>query len=95
MLYLSKEGRTRYELYREAKTFEAHGKYADAIDAYSKAIAIDADYAHAWFYKSRLHYKLHQYDQAKYCAEKALKIAPSWEKHIRQIINDCDCQSKP
>ena len=69
------EGRvSRYELYREAKSFEANGQYNDALRAYGKAIEISADYAHAWYYKSKLHYKLQQYDEAKYCAEKALKI---------------------
>ncbi len=89
------EGRqSRYELYREAKSHEANGQYADALKAYGKAIELDADYAHAWYYKSKLHYKLRQYDEARHCAEKALEIAPSWEKHIRQIIDDCNCQSK-
>ncbi len=86
--------RSRYELYREAKSYESNGKYDDALKAYGRAIEIDADYAHAWYYKSKLHHKLQQYDQAKYCAEKALEIAPSWEKHIRPIIDDCNCQSR-
>ena len=88
---MSDTRRSRYELYREAKSYEANGQYNDALKAYGQAIEIDADYAHAWYYKSRLHYKLQQYDEAKYCAEKALKIAPSWQKHIQQIIDDCNC----
>jgi len=86
---LSERRESRYELYREAKTHEANGRYADALNAYAKAIAVSADYAHAWYYKSKLHYKLQQYDEARYCAEKALKIAPSWEKHIQEIIENC------
>jgi tetratricopeptide (TPR) repeat protein len=90
---LSEARQSRYELYREAKSFEASGRYDDALQAYAKAIELSSDYAHAWYYKSKLHYKLQQYDEAKYCAEKALKIAPSWEKHIRQIIDGCNCQT--
>ena len=85
---------SRYDLYRAAKSHEAHGQYYEALEAYAKAIEISADYTHAWFYKSRLHYRLHQYKEAKSCAEKALELAPSWEKHIRTIIERCDCELK-
>jgi len=85
---------SRYDLYRSAKSYEANGQYDEALEAYAKAIEISADYSHAWFYKSRLHYRLHQYKEAKCCAEKALELAPSWEKHIRAIIENCDCQMK-
>lgn len=91
---MSEEKHSRYELYREAKSHESSGRYDDALKAYGKAIEISSDYAHAWYYKSKLHYKLHQYDEAKYCAEKALKIAPTWEKHIQKILDDCNYQSR-
>jgi tetratricopeptide (TPR) repeat protein len=87
--------KSRYDLYRTAKSHEANGQYDEALKAYAKAIEASADYAHAWFYKSRLHYNLHQYNEAKNCAEKALELAPSWEKHIRTIIENCDCEMKP
>ncbi|MGY5870854.1 MAG: tetratricopeptide repeat protein [Candidatus Thorarchaeota archaeon] len=86
---------SRYDLYRTAKSHEANGRYDEALNAYAKAIEVSADYAHAWFYKSRLHYSLHQYKEAKSCAEKALELAPSWEKHIRTIIENCECEMKP
>lgn len=85
---------SRYDLYRTAKSHEAQGRYDEALAAYAKAIEIREDYTHAWFYKSRLHYQLHQYKEAKNCAEKALELAPSWEKHIRTIIDNCDCEMK-
>ena len=92
---MSETQESRYDLYRSAKSHEAHGRYDEALAAYAKAIEISADYTHAWFYKSRLHYQLHQYKEAKSCAEKALELAPSWEKHIRTIIENCDCEMKP
>ena len=86
---------SRYDLYRTAKSLEARGRYDEALEAYAKAIEISVDYTHAWFYKSRLHYHLHQYEEAKSCAERALELSPSWEKHIRTIIENCECQMKP
>lgn len=87
---MSETSPSRYELYRMAKSHEASGRYDEALAAYAKAIEVSSDYAHAWFYKSRLHYKLHQYKEAKCCAEKALELAPSWAKHIKQILEDCE-----
>ncbi|MFW9843891.1 MAG: tetratricopeptide repeat protein [Candidatus Thorarchaeota archaeon] len=85
---------SRYDLYRSAKSHEANGRYDEALAAYARAIEISADYTHAWFYKSRLHFRLHQYKEAKSCAERALELAPSWEQHIRTIIEKCDCEMK-
>lgn len=86
---LSEASTTRYELYREAKSHEANGRYDEALAAYARAIEVSSDYAHAWFYKSRLHHKLQQYKEAKCCAERALELAPSWGKHIKEILEDC------
>ena len=83
---------SRYDLYRSAKSHEANGRYDKALEAYANAIKASADYAHAWFYKSRLHFNLHQYREARSCAKKALELAPSWAKHIRTIIKSCDHQ---
>jgi tetratricopeptide (TPR) repeat protein len=87
---LSEDTASRYQLYREAKSYEANGRYDEALAAYARAIEVSSDYAHAWFYKSRLHYKLQQYKEAKCCAERALELAPSWGKHIKQILEDCE-----
>ncbi len=92
---MSETPESRYDLYRSAKIYESNGRYDEALEAYAKAIELSADYTHAWFYKSRLHYRLHQYEEAKNCAERALELAPSWEKHIRTIIENCECQMKP
>ena len=92
---MSETTESRYDLYRAAKSYEAQGRYDDALESYAKAIEISADYTHAWFYKSRLHYRLHQYKEAKNCAKRALELSPSWEKHIRRIIENCDCEMKP
>jgi tetratricopeptide (TPR) repeat protein len=86
--------RSRYEIYRAAKSHEAQGRYEEALKAYAEAIDMSADYAHAWYYKSRLHYKLQQYEDALCCAEKALELEPSWERHVRTIIDECKSKCK-
>ena len=91
---MSETKESRYDLYRSAKSHEANGRYNEALEAYAQAIKASADYAHAWFYKSRLHYSLHQYKEARNCAKKALELAPGWTKHIRTIIKNCDSQLK-
>ncbi len=91
---MSETKESRYDLYRLAKKQEANGRYDEALESYAKAIEVSADYAHAYFYKSRLHYNLHQYRKARSCAEQALELAPSWGKHIRTIIRNCDSHLK-
>ena len=89
---MSETPESRYDLYRSAKSHEANGRYDEALESYAQAIRVSADYAHAWFYKSRLHFNLHQYKEARSCAKKALELAPSWSKHIRTIIKSCEHQ---
>jgi len=91
---MSEPPESRYDLYRLAKKQEANGRYDEALESYAQALRVSADYAHAWFYKSRLHLNLHQYKEARSCAKKALELAPSWEKHINSIIKNCDFQLK-
>ncbi len=91
---MSETKESRYDLYRLAKKQEANGRYDEALESYAQAIKASADYAHAWFYKSRLHYNLHQYREARSYAKRALELAPGWEKHISTIIKRCDFQLK-
>ncbi|MBS3794784.1 MAG: tetratricopeptide repeat protein [Candidatus Thorarchaeota archaeon] len=78
---------THYDHYRRAKSCEEKGEFTEALEAYQKAIDMKNDYAHAWFYKSLLHTKLKQYDDAVCCAERALELEPSWEKHVKKIVD--------
>ena len=83
-----KKDLTRFDFYREAKSYEAKGEYKKALVAFGKAIDLADDYAHAWFYKGRLHYKLGQYKEAVDCGERALELEPSWESQIVRMLRD-------
>ncbi|MFW9981340.1 MAG: tetratricopeptide repeat protein [Candidatus Thorarchaeota archaeon] len=79
---------TRYEYYRAAKSHEARNNFEEALKAYDKAIEISETYAHAWFYKSRLLYKMEKYGECIGCAEKARQLEPTWNDHITKLIED-------
>lgn len=79
---------TRYEYYRAAKSHEANERYEEALEAYDKAIELSENYAHAWFYKSRLLYKMEKYGECIGCAEKARQLEPTWSDHIAKLIAD-------
>ncbi len=85
---VSDEGpKSHYDLYRTARSHEAHGRYEEALKAYAEAIEKSSDYADAWFYKGRLHHRLNQHEEAICCAERVLALKPSWEKHVRPILD--------
>lgn len=79
--------KSHYDLYRAARSHEAQGRYDEALKAYAEAIELSHDYADAWFYKGRLHHRLNQREEAICCAEKTLELKPSWEKHVRSILD--------
>ncbi len=79
---------TRYEYYRKARSHEANGQFEDALAAYDKAIELSETYAHAYFYKSRLLYRMEKYGECIGCAEKARQLEPTWGDHITKMIED-------
>ncbi len=79
---------THFEHYRIAKTHEKNGRLKEALESYSKALEISVDYAHAWFYKGKLLYKMENYKDCIDCAERALKLAPNWGDHINKLLSD-------
>ncbi len=83
---MSEEKLTQFDYYRLAKAYEKTGQLREALDSYSKAIAIAADYAHAWYYKAELHYRLKEYKECIECAQQALTLQPSWSDHINRLI---------
>jgi tetratricopeptide (TPR) repeat protein len=85
---VSEEGKTHFDYYRIAKSHEKNGRYDDALKAYSTALEINNDYAHAWYYKGKLHYQLGQFDKCVECAEKALTLAPDWSDHCNKMLSD-------
>jgi tetratricopeptide (TPR) repeat protein len=91
---MSETFKSRYDLYYQAKKFEADGRYKEALDAYTKVLETTGDHILSWFYMTKLHYKLHNYQKAKKCAEKTLKLSPSWERSLRPIIDNCRKQLK-
>lgn len=82
------DGKTRFDFYRMAKGYEVKGEYEKALEAFGKAIDIADDYAHAWFYKGKLHHKLGQYKEAIRCAERAVELEPSWESHVVRMVRE-------
>ncbi|MFW9813737.1 MAG: tetratricopeptide repeat protein [Candidatus Thorarchaeota archaeon] len=79
---------TRYEYYRAAKEHEEHNQFEEALAAYDKAIELSETYAHAWFNKSRLLYRMEKYGECIGCAEKARQLEPIWSDHITRMIED-------
>jgi tetratricopeptide (TPR) repeat protein len=86
----SEEEMTRFDFYRMAKSHEAKGEYEKALEAFAKAIDIADDYAHAWYYKGQLHYKLGQYQDAIKCAKRAVELEPSWQTQIIRMLRDAE-----
>ncbi len=84
----NKDPATRYEYYRAAKSHEENDRFEEALKAYDKAIELSENYAHAWFYKSRLLYKMEKYGECIGCAEKARQLEPTWSDHITRMIED-------
>ncbi len=80
---------TQFDYYRLAKAYEKTGRLRDALDSYAKAIEIAADYAHAWYYKAELHYRLNEYNACIECAQRALALQPSWSDQINRLITKC------
>jgi tetratricopeptide (TPR) repeat protein len=83
-----KSPETRYGYYRKARSHEANGQFDDALLAYDKAIELSETYSHAWFYKSRLLYRMEKYGECIGCAEKARQLEPTWSDHITKMIED-------
>jgi tetratricopeptide (TPR) repeat protein len=79
---------TRYECFRKARSHEANGEFEDALKAYDTAIEISNTYAHAYFYKSRLLFRMQKYGECIGCAEKARQLEPTWSNYIAQMIED-------
>ena len=83
-----KNPETRYGYYRKARMHEAEGQLDEALDAYDKAIEMSDSYSHAWFYKSRLLYRMEKYGECIGCAEKARQLEPTWNDHITKMVED-------
>jgi len=79
---------TRYGYYRKARSHEVNGQLEEALKAYDKAIEMSDTYAHAYFYKSRLLYRMEKYGECIGCAEKARQLEPTWSDHITKLVDD-------
>ncbi|MHA1929974.1 MAG: tetratricopeptide repeat protein [Candidatus Thorarchaeota archaeon] len=78
---------THFDYYRKAKSHENNGRYDEALKEYARALDVKEDYAHALFYKSRLHLQLGQYQDCVKCGERALELNPDWSDHIKKILD--------
>ena len=84
---MSEKPTTHFDYYRNAKSHENNGRYDEALKAYSKALEVKADYAHALFYKSRLHLQLGHYQDCGKCGERALELNPDWSDYIKKMLD--------
>lgn len=78
--------RTQFDWFSVARIHETKGEYIEALEAYDESIKIDGDYAKAWFYKAKLHYKLDQKKEAKDCIKRVLELKPEWEKYVKRDL---------
>jgi tetratricopeptide (TPR) repeat protein len=79
---------TQYDWFAHARSYETKGDDNKALEAYEESLKIDQEYAKAWFYKARLHYRLGQKKLAKECAKRTIAIKPDWEKHVKKYMPD-------
>ncbi len=80
--------RTQYDWFSVARIYETKGQDNEAMKAFEESIKLDPNYAKAWFYKAKLHYKLGQKDQVKECVSRVLELKPEWEKYIQKYLPD-------
>jgi tetratricopeptide (TPR) repeat protein len=78
--------RTQYDWFSIARIHETKGEYEDALKAYEQSIMLDNEYAKAWFYKSKVHYRLGQMKEARECVKKALELEPDWKKFVMKYM---------
>lgn len=77
---------TQYDWFSHARIHETTGDDEKALLAYEESIKIDPQYAKAWFYKAKLHYKLGQMDLARECVRHVLKLQPEWKSHVKKYL---------
>lgn len=75
---------------REAKTALDEGKYADAVESYSKAIEIDDSNANAFYSRGVAYYYLKDYDAAIRDFNRALQLDDQYTNayYSRGLAND-------
>ena len=56
-----------------------NGRFEEAIACFDEALAIDPDFAEAWFGKGISCYNLRRYDEAMTCFDEALTIDPDFK----------------
>ncbi|MHA1614050.1 MAG: tetratricopeptide repeat protein [Candidatus Thorarchaeota archaeon] len=79
---------TQYDWFAHARVYETTGDEKKALEAYEESLKIDQEFAKAWFYKGKLHYRLGQKELAKECAKRTIEIKPEWEKHVKKYMPD-------
>ncbi|MBN2230258.1 MAG: tetratricopeptide repeat protein [Candidatus Thorarchaeota archaeon] len=77
---------TQYDWFSQARIHETNGEDEKALEAYEESVKLDPQYAKAWFYKAKLHYKLKQMKEAKDCVKRVLELEPDWESYIKKYL---------
>ncbi len=80
------EERTQFDWFSVARIYETKGQDNEAMKAYEESIKLDPNYAKAWFYKAKLHYKLDQKNKAKDCVKRVLELKPDWKIYVEKYL---------
>jgi tetratricopeptide (TPR) repeat protein len=80
------EDMTQYDWFSQGRIYETTGDDQKAIEAYEESIRIDPEFAKAWFFKAKLHFKLGQVELARDCARRVIELEPKWEKYVKYLI---------
>jgi tetratricopeptide (TPR) repeat protein len=70
------DGAQAEQFYKEGKALEDQKSYAEAVNAFSKAIERKPDYADAFFWRGFCYYKLVKYDNALRDFNKVTELTP-------------------
>lgn len=70
------------EFYNQGNALRTQNKYQEAIEAYDKAIAVNANYAEALYDKGLALHNLNKFQEAIECYDKAIAINPKYLEAI-------------
>ena len=66
------------ELYNQGNALRTQNKYAEAIETYDKALALNANFAEALYDKGLALHNLNKFQEAIECYDKAISITPKY-----------------
>ncbi|MGZ4043562.1 MAG: tetratricopeptide repeat protein [Bacteroidia bacterium] len=64
----------------------SENRYHDALKEYNKCVIVDPYNPKSWYNLGGCYYHLQNFEKAKYCWEKALKLKPDYEE-VKRLLN--------